>query len=92
MTQLAESVVRHGYTYFDWSVNSGDADTAKTREAVYENVINGIKETNRPVVLQHDTKDYSVAATEDIIKWALENGYVFGVLDPEIECQHRILN
>ena len=92
MTQLAESVTRHGYTYFDWSVNSGDADTAKTKRAVIENVINGIRETKRPVVLQHDTKDYSVAATEEIIKWALENGYVFGVLDPDIDCQHRILN
>ena len=29
---------------------------------------------------------------EAFCKWALENGYVFGVLDPEIECQHRILN
>ena len=92
MTQLAESVERHGYTYFDWSVNSGDADTAKTKAAVVENIINGIKETKRPVVLQHDTKDYSVAATEEVIKWALDNGYVFGVLDEDIKCQHRILN
>ena len=92
MTQLAESVERHGYSYFDWSVDSGDAESAKTKEAVVQNVIAGIKETKRPVVLQHDTKDYSVAATEEIIKWALDNGYIFGVLDPDIECQHRILN
>lgn len=92
MTQLAESVERHGYSYFDWSVNSGDAENAKTKDAVVQNVIAGIKETRRPVVLQHDTKDYSVAATEEIIKWALDHGYIFGVLDPDIECQHRILN
>ena len=92
MTQLAESVERHGYTYFDWSVNSGDADNAKTKEDVVFNVIEGIKQTKRPVVLQHDTKDYSVEATEAIIQWALENGYLFGTLDSEIVCQHRILN
>lgn len=92
MTQLADSVERHGYVYFDWNVNSGDADTAKTKEAVVANVIQGIKNTKRPVVLQHDTKDFSVAATEEIIKWALDNGYIFGVLDSDIVCHHRILN
>ena len=92
MTQLAESVKRKGYQYFDWTVNSGDADEATTRQEVFNNVVAGIRETKRPVVLQHDIKDYSVAATEDIIKWALENGYVFGVLDEEIVCHHSILN
>ena len=92
MTQLTESVERHGYTYFDWSVNSGDAEDAKTKEDVVNNVIQGIRETKRPVVLQHDTKEYSVAATDEIIKWALENGYIFGVLDEDIICHHRILN
>ena len=92
MTQLAESVERHGYQYFDWSIDSGDATEGATRQSVYDNVIAGIKETKRPVVLQHDIKDFSVAATEDIIKWALENGYIFGVLDEDVVCHHTILN
>lgn len=92
MTQLVESVERHGYAYFDWSVNSGDAEDATTKEAVYENIITGIQETSRPVILQHDIKDYSVAAVEDVIKWALDNGYVFGTLDADIICHHGVQN
>ena len=33
------------------------------------------------IVLQHDTKGYSVDAVEKIIVWGLEHGYTFLPLD-----------
>ena len=77
MSRLTHEVVDRGYRYFDWNVDSNDAGGAKTAQKVYENVINGVKNRRVSVVLQHDTKGYSVDAVEDIIIWGLENGYTF---------------
>ena len=77
MSRLANEVVDKGYRYFDWNVDSNDAGGAKTADKVYENVINGVKNRRVSVVLQHDTKSYSVEAVEKIIIWGLENGYTF---------------
>lgn len=77
MTRLTYEVVERGYKYFDWNVDSNDAGGAKTAEKVYENVISGVQGRKISIVLQHDTKSYSVDAVEKIIQWGLENGYQF---------------
>ena len=77
MSRLANDVVDRGYRYFDWNVDSDDAGSAKTADKVYENVINGVKNRKVSIVLQHDTKGYSVEAVARIIEWGLENGYKF---------------
>lgn len=77
MSRLTNEVVDRGFRYFDWNVDSNDAGGAKTADKVYENVINGVKNRRVSVVLQHDTKGYSVEAVERIIIWGLENGYTF---------------
>ena len=77
MSRLTNEVVDKGYRYFDWNVSSGDAGSADTAKKVFDNVINGIKGRNVSLVLQHDTKGFSVDAVEDIIIWGLENGYTF---------------
>lgn len=93
MTQLAHSLESKGYVYFDWSIDSCDASTAETKEAVVQNIIDGIQDTEHPIVLQHDTKAYSVEAVEDVIKWGLENGYTFASLDENsFTAHHRIYN
>ena len=81
MSRLTHEVVNRGYRYFDWNVSSGDAGGAKTADKVFENVINGVQGQRVSVVLQHDTKGYSVDAVERIICWGLENGYTFLALD-----------
>ena len=81
MSRLANAVVDKGYRYFDWNVSSGDAGGASTSKQVYDNVVNGVKGKNISVVLQHDTKGFSVDAVEEIIIWGLENGYTFLPLD-----------
>lgn len=96
MTKLSQAVEDQGYKYFDWNVSSGDAGGAegvKTPDGVYENVINGVKNKQVSIVLQHDIKEFSVRAVEKIIIWGLDNGYTFLPLDetsPEIH--HKIAN
>lgn len=93
MTALAADLTDMGYQYFDWNVSSGDAGETTQTEKVYENVINGIQWQNVSIVLQHDIKDFSVAAVEKIIIWGLNNGYTFLPLDPTSPTSHhRIAN
>ena len=94
MGALATYMRDMGYYYFDWNVSSGDAKVVQipTYE-VYRNVINGCAQYDTNVVLQHDAKDFSVRAVEDIIKWGLENGYQFLPLDESCYgARHRIFN
>lgn len=81
MTVLAQRIAEEGYYYFDWNVDSNDAGGATTAEEVYQNVIRGISNRDVSMVLMHDIKSYSVEALEDIIVWALENGYTFRTVD-----------
>lgn len=93
MTQLTQSLPENGFRYFDWNVSSSDASSATTAEEVYRNVINGISGKKVSVVLQHDIKDFSVAAVERIIIWALANGYTFLPLTTDSPaCAHRVAN
>lgn len=81
MSRLTNEAVSRGYRYFDWNVSSGDAGGARTADDVFENVTEGIRGKTVAVVLQHDTKGFSVDAVERIIAWGLENGYTFRALN-----------
>ncbi len=93
MTRLTQKLQAMGYQYFDWNVDSNDAGGAKTAAKVFENVTKGIAEQQNSVVLQHDTKDYSVDAVERIVAWGLCNGYTFKALDGSSPtCHHGVTN
>jgi peptidoglycan/xylan/chitin deacetylase (PgdA/CDA1 family) len=93
MTRLTKLVGEKGYHYFDWNVESGDAGRVTTAEAVLENVIKGCKNKKTSIVLQHDSKGYSVDAVEQIIQWGLENGYTFLTLNENSpKSHHAIVN
>ena len=79
MTTLSKEVVNRGFTYFDWNVNCGDADTAKTSDAVYNNVVKGLSKSRANVVLMHDfaNNTKTINALADIIDYGYANGYVF---------------
>ena len=79
MTTLSHEVVNRGFTYFDWNVNCGHADTAKTSDAVYNNVIKGLSKSRANVVLMHDfaNNTKTINALADIIDYGYANGYVF---------------
>ncbi len=93
MTRLTQLVTAHGFRYFDWNVDSDDAGRAQNADKVYRNVISGIEEHEVAVVLQHDTKHFSIQAVEAIIQWGLANGYRFLPLSSDSpECHHPIMN
>ena len=77
MKRLTQAVTEQGFKYFDWNVSSGDAGVVNTSDEVYINVITGISKHNVSVVLQHDSRAFSVEAVERIIQWGLEYGYTF---------------
>lgn len=93
MTRLVALVEQKGFQYFDWNVNSKDAEDARTAEEVFQNVVGSIGKKQNAVVLQHDIKGFSVDAVELIIRWGLENGYTFAALTPSSPtCHHNVNN
>lgn len=92
MSKLVDEVSKRGFTYFDWNITSGDAGETTSTEQIYQNVINNLKEGGSSVVLQHDVKDFSVAAVESIIRYGLSQGYVFDKLDSSSFAAHHRIN
>lgn len=93
MTRLAELMEGLGFRFYDWNVNSGDAGETNDTEEIIENIINGCAQKGWSIVLQHDIKDYSVAAVEQVIIWGKNNGYTFRALDlSSPEAHHGINN
>ena len=92
MTRLSQAMNDMGYQYYDWNVVSGDAGGTKKTKEIIENIEEGCKEHRISVILQHDIKDYSVAAVEPVIKWGLENGYAFKALELDSPAMHHGLN
>lgn len=93
MSTLITQVSERGYKYFDWNIDSNDAGGASTADEVYANVTNGLRNGGEFVVLQHDVKSFSVEAVERIIKYGLENGFVFSRLrDNSFNAHHGVNN
>lgn len=93
MNRLVKEVENQGYIYVDWNVSSGDAESTKNTDVIFQNVIHGIQTHDTSIVLMHDTRDYSVAAVESILKWGIENGYTFLPLDENSPiCHHHVKN
>ncbi len=92
MSKLVKSVQEKGFTYFDWNVSSGDAGGATTSDAVFNNVVRSLKNGGSSVILQHDTKGFSVDAVERIIQYALNRGYTFAPLTASSFAAHHGVN
>ena len=92
MSKLADEVGARGFTYFDWNITSGDAGGTTLTEEVVDNVTGRLIEYGDSVVLQHDIKDFSVRAVEEIIKYGIMNGYEFKKLDSNSFTAHHGIN
>lgn len=92
MTTLTNEVGNRGILYADWNVSSGDAGETTSTQQVVTNVINGIQKNNVSTVLQHDIKDFSVNAVEQIIQWGKANGYTFLPLTETSPMHHHAVN
>ena len=91
MSCLVKDVQAKGFHYFDWNVSSGDAGATTSTSKVYSNVVNGLR-SDVSVVLQHDSKGYSVDAVEKIIQYGLSHGYTFKALDENSYGAHHGVN
>ena len=92
MTRLTQAMNDMGYQYYDWNIVSGDAGgTNKTKEIV-QTIKDGCAEHRVSMILQHDIKDYSVAAVEPVIKWGLDNGYTFRAIELDSPAMHHGIN
>ena len=78
--KIADYMNNAGYVYFDWNVSAGDA-SSNTGEEVYRNVVNGVKNCTKCVILMHDSKQKTVNQVENIIKTFIDRGYEFRTLD-----------
>lgn len=93
MTYLTQAVEDCGFSYFDWNVDSDDAGSARSANAVFQNVVAGVQENVYSVVLQHDIHSCSVDAVERIILWGQSNGYQFLPLQTDSPVMHHaVLN
>lgn len=80
MSSMAKRMTEAGYVYFDWNVDSGDTmGYGSSKIAQY--TINQIKGKHTSVVLMHDIKNTTVEAIKTIIRYGLDNGYEFAVID-----------
>ncbi|MGI6324392.1 MAG: immunoglobulin-like domain-containing protein [Bacilli bacterium] len=96
MTILAQEVTDRGYRYYDWNVSSADTTDCSSSQ-VYQNVVNGIKNSKNStlVVLMHDYEgNYkTVNALRDIIRYGKNNGYKFDrITESTPQIKHKINN
>ena len=92
MTNITNELTSRGYAYFDWNVSSGDAGATTSSSVVASNVIAGMKKGITVISLQHDTKQFSVNAVEQIIKEGQALGYTFKALDVNSYKVHQKIN
>ena len=92
MTQLVTLVPQRGYSYFDWNISSGDADsTTPSYTYIRNNVLNNARNKNSICVLMHDAsaKTTTVQALPEIIEGLANLGYRFEALTPESYGYHH---
>ncbi len=83
--ELSAEMLRRGYTFFDWDVSAGDATKNSTAASVLNNILNGVHENGRNIVLMHDTSGQTLKALESAIIYFKNKGFAFDRLTNEIE-------
>lgn len=78
MSTLTKSVQNKGYRYYDWNVDSGDADAVTVSESrIISNIKNRCGSQKQAVILMHDasSKTTTAAALPEIIEYLKSKGY-----------------
>ncbi|MBQ2237731.1 MAG: polysaccharide deacetylase family protein [Clostridia bacterium] len=95
MTTLSAKVQEKGYGYFDWNVDSGDANRSRPSvNYIVNNVLNGAGNKNSICVLMHDSaaKGTTAQALPRIIEGLAAKGYRFEVLTTDVKGFHHGIN
>ena len=87
MQPLTDEMNRRGYVYYDWNVDSGDAQHGSTAESIYQNVISQTSKYEKAIVLMHNSsvKKDTLDQLPRIIEKLQEMGYRFAALDPTVQ-------
>ena len=82
MSELTQKVLEKGYQYYDWNISSGDGSKATKEEIIKQSETD---EYNHIMILFHDaaTKDTTVEALPEILKYYQDKGYEFRAIDRE---------
>lgn len=78
MSTLTKSVQNKGFRYYDWNVDSGDADgTTVSESKIISNIKNRCGSQKQAVILMHDaaSKTTTAAALPEIIEYLKSKGY-----------------
>lgn len=77
--QCTAELLRRGYTYYDWNVSADDAVSGTTREQMVNNVVSGVLQHNKSIVLLHDsaTKRSTLEVLPEILDTLTAEGYSF---------------
>ncbi len=92
MSFLSKDVIEKGYYYFDWNVDSGDADGNRVpADKIISNIKNGPTQKENIVVLMHDAdvKTTTVEALPQIIEFYASNGYTFSNITENTPAVHH---
>lgn len=92
MTNLTKLLPDMGYSYFDWNVLSGDADSDNVpAETIVNNVLSRAQNKPSICVLMHDTnaKSTTADALEQVIIGLSGMGFRFEALTPETYGYHQ---
>lgn len=81
MSALTKEVLKRGYQYYDWNIESGDSSFATSADKLYNSVTSRLKKDKYNVILMHDVKTYTRDALSSIIDYAYNNGYSFDIID-----------
>lgn len=95
MTRLAAKIESMGLEYYDWNVDSGDAEGNHIDEStLVSNMEDELVKGRGNIVLMHDTdaKDTTVQALQAMIDYGKENGYQFEAIDQNTPPVHHQIN
>ena len=83
MNSLIATLNSKGYQYFDWNVNSRDAEIIlQNTQVIIDSVLESTKDKEKIIVLMHDTlaKRTTTEALPEIIEGLREQGFTFDTL------------
>ena len=83
MSYLTQEVVKRGYRYYDWNIDSRDAEGGKfNADEIANFVTSKLSHDKVNMVLMHDIKVVTKDAIGKIIDYGKENGYTFEAITP----------
>ena len=83
---IVAEMQRRGFTYYDWSYNSGDDSNATTAKQIHDGTLKWVLSNNKSVILMQNASSDQATLDQlpDIIDQAKAQGYAFQALDPSV--------